>query len=111
MTAEPMMNIELLGVLTEELLHPFRKVLLRGLDQQVDVIVHQAVRVTDPAEAADDRVEQPEEALAVGVTEEDLLVSVASRRDVEDAAGGSQTMRSGHLAERMQGRVTFRSHA
>ena len=64
--------------------------------------------MTDPAEAADDRVEQPEEALAVGVPEENLLVSVASRRDVEDAAGRSQTMRSRHLAERTRGRATIR---
>ncbi len=68
--------IEGLGVDTVELAHPPRQVRLRGLNQQVVVVVHQAVGMAEPPIAGDDLAEGLEKDLATRVVPEDLLPGV-----------------------------------
>ena len=77
-SGETVMGIELLRVLAQELLHPIRQVLPRRLDQEMYVVVHQTVGVTDPAEVTDDHFEQRQKTRTVRVPEKDLLLPVAS---------------------------------
>src|SRR5436305_2080083 len=98
-----MSQVEVLRIPPEEPLHPVREILLRRLEQKVHVVVHQAIGMASPLEPRDGCTEEAKEPPAIVVVREDLLPSIASRRDVEDAAGRCDPRRSWHSSERMPG--------
>lgn len=66
--------------------HPAWRIGKGRLDDQVVVVRHLAVRLTDPGEALNYVVEQLEERNSVTVREEDLASIVATTRDVIECA-------------------------
>jgi hypothetical protein len=62
-----------------------RKARELGLDDQVVVISHQAIRVAFPAVSPHDLVKQPHESPPILVVHEDRPLLHPARRDVEDA--------------------------
>ena len=64
---------------------------LLGLEEQMVVIPHEAVGVTSNAPTSHNRVEDFEEGGAIDVIQEDWLASIASRQNVEELSGESQT--------------------
>lgn len=81
-----MSPVVFLGVHAVELSHPFREVCFRSFDDQVVVIVHEAVGVTEPPKPVPDAGEKIEEITPVLVALEDLLTGVASARRMIDSA-------------------------
>jgi hypothetical protein len=79
--------VECLCVAAVELSHRDREVGARRLQQQVVVVVHQAVGVADQAVPLDDVRNELEEAAAVGVVADDRLSIVAARDHVVEASG------------------------
>jgi len=88
--------IEPLGVDAVDLPHAAREVRLGRLDEQVVVVRHQAVGVTDPAAALDDITEDPQERGAVSVSEEDGRAGVSPGRQVIEGAGKLDPEWPGH---------------
>jgi len=86
--ADPLVpSVESLGVPAVEAPHPAREIGHGSLQQQVEVVRHEAVRVEAPLVAPDDLSQPVEEEEAVPVVEEDRLTGVASRRDVVERSG------------------------
>lgn len=76
----PMASIEGLGVDPVELLHPSREICVRRLYQQVVMIGHQAIGITDPTKTIDHVREDIKKAQPIVIIEKDRLPSIASRR-------------------------------
>jgi hypothetical protein len=91
--------------------HPAREPLERGLDEQVVVRSHQAIRVTPPLEAVDHPAQEANEELAIVVVDEEAAVARGASGDVVEGAVESVAGDSGHgkqrarTAARRQGRV------
>ena len=68
--------IEKLGIDAVQLPHAERKIAVRGLDEKMVMVGHQAVSVADPVVALIDMLEGVEEVQAVGVVLEDGLLSL-----------------------------------
>ena len=74
--------VERLGVHPVELSHPPGQGGIDRLDQQVVVIHHQAIRMTEPVEPFDRLFQYLEEPLPIRVIEKDILVRVTAGSDV-----------------------------
>lgn len=68
------------------LAHARTEVAIHRLDDDVEVVVHQAVGVANPVVALADLPEQGQPGLAIRVVKKDRLAPVAPRGDVEQAA-------------------------
>jgi len=77
-------SIEKLRVAAVHHSHAEGQLLLRGLDDQVIVVRHQAVRMAGPVVPSDDRAQQRQECLPVNIVEEDLAMIGATVGDVID---------------------------
>ncbi len=60
-------TVEGLGVDTVQLAHPGGQIAFRSFDQQVVVVVHQAVGMAEPVEAPDNLTRELKEQLTVAV--------------------------------------------
>lgn len=83
----PVALVEGTGVAAVQPLHPVAEVGIRRLDQQMDVVGHQAVGEQMPALALDDRDQEPRVQLVVLVVDKDATAIDAAGDDVIDAAG------------------------
>ena len=75
-----MSPVKRLGVHPVELSHPPGQGGIDRLDQQVVVIHHQAIRMTEPVEPFDRLFQYLEEPLPIGIVEKDILIRAASSR-------------------------------
>src|SRR5574341_899526 len=85
-----------LGIDTVELAHSFREVSLRGLNDQVIVVVHQTVGVAKPVEAVNDFAQALQEGFAISIVIENVFSGVAPRRHMIDRAVKFDSERAGH---------------
>jgi len=85
-----------LGVDPIELAHPSRQMAVRGLDQKMIMIVHQAVRMTEPVRAAHDGGEDGEKGLPIGSRCINPLPSIATTRYVVDTSWIFKSQRPRH---------------
>ena len=81
-----MLAIEPLRVDAVEELHSTRQVGFRRFDQQVVVVAHQAVPMTDPAVPNDDITENLYESSPVFVVEEDVFSRISTTGDVVEGS-------------------------
>jgi hypothetical protein len=70
-------SVKSLGVNPVELAHAQRKIRLWGLHQQVIVVIHQAVGITEPAVASDNVGESANKQLSICIVQEHFLASIA----------------------------------
>ena len=91
-----MTSVEGLGIDPIEPAHAAHQVRLRGFQQQVIVVVHQAEGIEHPALLGDFPGEQVDEGEAVCIVEKDGLAAIAAGGDVIDGAGEFQAERAGH---------------
>jgi len=98
MSATTVAVVEELRIAAVEALHSLGQVRCRGLDDEVVVRAHEAVRVHLPAKLAGDHREQVEEVDPVDVGDEDRGVADAVRRHVEDPVRKAASQYSRHLA-------------
>jgi hypothetical protein len=85
------------GVATVQVPHSLVEVRLRGLDEQVVVVTHQAAHVSAPAVAPFDPAQDVEEDDPVSIVQHDRRVVVTSDPDVVVRAGGEETVGSSHF--------------
>src|SRR5215210_2184063 len=83
--------VEPLGVPAVEPLHSLGDVRLRRLDQEMEVVGHQAIAVAPPAVPPHHGFQELDEGGVVGVVVEDRLPTIAPRDHVIDAAGDLET--------------------
>ena len=88
--------IESLCVDTVEKLHALGEVCSWCLDEQMVVVRHQAVCVTDPTEPGDHTTQHIEELKTVAVSLEDLRPGIAATRDVIEGSFVLDAQRPGH---------------
>jgi hypothetical protein len=84
---EAVAGVERLRVDAVDALHARAEVGLHRLDEQVDVVGHEAVREEVPALTRDRAAEQEQVRLPVDVVEEDRLLAVAAGEDMVDRPG------------------------
>jgi hypothetical protein len=77
-----MPTVRALRIHSVELAHPFREIAIRRLNQQMIVIPHQAVGVTQPVEILDHRSQDIQKSMTVFVVFEERLLAVTPRRNV-----------------------------
>jgi len=82
-----MSPVEGLGVNPVQLPHPDRQIPLRGLDEQMVMIFHEAVGVTEPVVASIHLVQEIQEGLPVLIIDEDGSPFVSSTGEVIDRPG------------------------
>jgi len=87
MTGPSVALVEELCIDAVQLPHPERQVAVGRLDEQVVMVVHQAIGVADPVVAPCDVLEGVQEGDAVLVAPVDGLFLIAARGDVVDGAG------------------------
>jgi rod shape-determining protein MreB len=88
--------IERLRIPAVQQLHSGRNVAVRGLDEEVVMVRHQAVRVQPPLEPPHDVVDEEHEQDAVAIGEDDSLPAVAPRSDVVEGARELSAVAAGH---------------
>jgi hypothetical protein len=86
-------RVEALGENPVQSLHPRREVLTERLDDDVEVVVHEAEDVDAPAEPPGDEHEESDPEPAVVVVAHDRHPCDAARGDVEDALVGEDGAR------------------
>ena len=74
--------VERLGVHPVELSHPPGQGGIDRLDQQMVMVRHQAIRVTEPVEPFGRPFQYLEELLPIGIIEKDILIRVTAGSDV-----------------------------
>jgi hypothetical protein len=82
-----MCTVVRLGIDAVQLAHPSGKIPLRGFDEEMVVIPHEAVCVTEPVEALYHLAEDGKKPLAVAVVIKNVRPGVAARGDMIDCAG------------------------
>lgn len=87
MSDAPMAAVEALCIYTVQLPHTARKISLRRFDQQVIVIVHEAVSVAMPGEAGHGFTQSTKERLTIRFITKDRFAGFAARSDVVDRSG------------------------
>ena len=78
----PVFSIGCLGKDPVKLSHPFCQIAVGGLDHQVEMVIHQAVCVTNPVASSDYFPQDFKESLAVLVIFIDTFLTVSTDRDV-----------------------------
>lgn len=96
-------RVERLRVVTVAALHPPPEVRLRRLDEQVDVVVHEAVREQQPSTLVDLAHQQPEVQPAIVVADEQWLAVVPARIHVVHCTGLFFTWPPRHTSKRPRG--------
>jgi hypothetical protein len=91
-------RVEGAGVLAVEIAHPGGEIRLRGLDDEVVVVAHQAAGVEAPAVPPRHAAQLVEEDAPVVVVHEAQLLVVPTRRHVVPGAGGEVAAGSRHPA-------------
>ena len=91
--------VEKLRIDAVQLAHAEGEVSVRGLQEQMVMVVHEAVGMAQPVIAFLDVLKRPEEHFAVLIVLEDGLLLVAARGDVIDGAGIFDAKRTGHGAK------------
>lgn len=86
----------LLGVDAVEMLHATGKVAFRGFNDQVVMIVHQAIAMAYPVIPRDGLPHEVKEIYSVRITSEYLLPGIATGGDVVEGAGVFDAERTGH---------------
>ena len=81
-TNPPMSLVKFLGINAIKLSHSLRQVSIRGFDDQVIVIVHQAIGVANPVEALVNVSESAEKQFAVAIFLKNGFTIISSRCDV-----------------------------
>jgi hypothetical protein len=97
-------GVEAGGVQPVQPLHPFRQRRLPALDDQVEVIAHQAVGVQLPVMTIGDAEQEVDEEPPVLVVHEDQAPVDAARRQVVDAVGEGQPPWPWHALKPRRGR-------
>lgn len=82
-----------------ELPHPARQIGLRRFDQEMIVIVHQTIRMTQPAEPIHHMRDDGQETAPVGVVDNDRLPGIAATGNVIDRTLKLEAERTRHEAE------------
>ncbi len=82
MTTLVMPQVEPLGVSALKPLHPFAEVSSGGLKEEMDVVVHQAIRKPIPSELVARIVQEREVRPTVGIVGEEISTINPSRPDV-----------------------------
>jgi len=98
-------TIEPLGVNTVEKVHSTRQARVRRLDQEVVIVGHQAICMTDPAVSVDNVGKDFEESGSITVVKKDVLLRIATTGNVVDSAFVLQPQRSGHSLYRLAQRI------
>ena len=80
-------TIEALGIHTVQLPHTAGEIRLRGVNQEMYVIVHQAVGMTAPTKALHYPSQGGQEQLTVLIVTKDSLACIPSRSDVIERTG------------------------
>lgn len=88
--------VEGAGVAAVQVSHPVGEVRLRGLDEEVVVVPHQAAHVSAPAVAPFDPAQDVEEDDPISVVQHDRRVVVAADPDVVVGTGGEVTVGPSH---------------
>lgn len=96
-------SIELLGVRAVKLSHAVPEIGLTRLDEQMDVVVHQAVGETPPPLVLRDALEESEVSEPVEVVREDPFLVVAASEDVSDPRLVLVAWTSGHATQSPDG--------
>jgi hypothetical protein len=104
-TLESVDAIESVGVKTVDPMHRRRDVGARGFQEQVVVVVHQAVRVAPEAIAIAGVRKNSQERMPVIVIQEDVAAEVAPRRYVVDDVGDLYTAVATHANQPTRTRV------
>ena len=105
MTGPAVPFIEVLGVDTVQLSHTEGEIAVRGLDEEVIVIGHEAVGVTEPVVAFVDVLESVQKVLAVLVISKDWFLLIPTGSYMIDCAGILYAKRTGHNATIAQDRA------
>ncbi len=85
--AVPMMvPIEGLGVDSAYLAHPGRQVCFRCFNQQMIVVVHETISVTQPVKTLHHLPQNPEELIPITVITEDIPPGIAPRGNMINSA-------------------------
>ena len=98
MTAAPVSRVELLSEAAVQPLHAGREVGKRRLDEQMQVIVHQAVREETPLPVRHHAGQHREVRHTVGIVQVDPLPAVATRVHVVDTTRQLNTRLPGHAS-------------
>src|SRR5258707_8686983 len=93
--------IESLGVLGLEPLHPARERGIRGLEDEVEVVVEKGIRCNDPAVATDGLAEEVDKGESILVGADDVLAGVAAVGGVPKGAWIFDAKRSCHDPPRL----------
>jgi hypothetical protein len=94
--------VEPLRVDAVEAVHPAREVFENRADDQVEVVVEQAIHVNRPAEASGSSSEEGRPACAIRVVDHDPHLRDAASRDVEHAGGRQHTARNPRHATKLR---------
>src|SRR6266508_1528595 len=95
----PLMTfIKKLGIDADQLPHTQGEIAVRRLDQEVIVVVHHAVCMTEPVISFIDMLKRVQEVDAVLVVFENCLLFIAAGSNVIDGTGVFYTEGSGHAA-------------
>jgi hypothetical protein len=87
MAHPPMPSIELLGIGPIELPHPLRQVSLRGLDQEMIMVVHKAIGMAKPAIPIHHVPQETEPQLTIPVIADDRPASIPPCRHMVHGTG------------------------
>lgn len=82
-----MRSVVPLGVNTIELAHARAQVAIDRLDDDVKVVVHQAIRVAQPVVTHTNLAQQVQPALTICIVQVNVFAPVATRGDVIQRAG------------------------
>jgi hypothetical protein len=85
-TRSLVLPIDPLCVDTVDMAHAARQVRMRRFDQQMIVVGHQTVRVTEPSAPLNGATEDFKKRTVIGIGEVDLLSSVTTARNVVDGS-------------------------
>ena len=97
--AHPVMSsIVRLRIAAIELAHAEGEVRLRRFNEKMIVIVHQAIRVAEPAKAVDDMGEEGKSLRPITVVHHDILPGIAPTGDMIERAGKLKAKWTGHGA-------------
>ena len=88
--------IDALGVDAVELPHARRQIARGGFDEQMVVVIHQAVGVTQPGETRDHLPQGVQEEFAVGRIAKNRLACIAAGGDVVKRTGKLDSQWAGH---------------
>ena len=96
MSAPTVSTVEPLGIDTVDLAHAARKRRAARLDQQVIMVVHQAIRPQRPVEPFAGAHQAIEEGLPISIVEIDRFARIAARHHVIERTGKFNAKGAGH---------------